>query len=191
MEPTEADCDNIQGRFTTWSLTSGARIQTGDDGTMYAATVKGSAIVGNPFEGEVETCTITIDNPTSQNAVFRFYYSNDGGTKWIILNTISGTSNPTVAKGAETTLNFSIPAASGASYKLTQISGNASVPCKVKEIAFGLQPGSSAIETVLSDIESDGEAVWYTLEGIRVEEPVGRHGIFIVKRGTQTCKVIK
>lgn len=94
--------------------------------------------------------------------MFRFYYSNDGGTKWVILNTISGTSNPTVAKGATATLNFSVPVASGASYKLTQISGNASAPCRIQEIAFGLQPGSSAIESVFSDFCSDGGRVVYS-----------------------------
>lgn len=191
MESTDDDIDNVRGRFTTWSLTSGARIQIADDGTGYATTVKGSVIVCNPFEGEVETCTITIDNPTSQNAVFRFYYSNDGGTKWVILNTISGTSNPTVAKGATATLNFSVPVASGASYKLTQISGNASAPCRIQEIAFGLQPGSSAIESVLSDFCSDGEAEWYTLEGMRIAEHAGRHGIFIVRQGAKTLKVVR
>ena len=99
--------------------------------------------------------------------------------------------NPTVAKGATATLNFSVPVASGASYKLTQISGNASAPCRIQEIAFGLQPGSSAIESVFSDFCSDGEAEWYTLEGIRISEPAGRHGIFIVRQGSKTLKVVR
>ena len=99
MELTDADCDNMQGRFTSWSLGSGARVQAEEDDTRYAATVKGSTLTCDAFEGDVETCTIKIDNPTSQNVVFRFYYSTDNGAKWIILNTISGTSNPSAAKG--------------------------------------------------------------------------------------------
>lgn len=192
MEPTDADCNNIPGRFTTWSFTSGARVLAAADGISYAATVRGSAIVCDPFVGDVETCTITIENTTSQNAIYRFYYSIDGGVKWIILNTISGTSNPVVAKESTVTLNFGVPVASGASYKLNQISGHSSEPCRIREMAFGLQPGSSAIESVVSDFcADDEEAVWYTIDGVRVADPAGRHGLFIVRQGARAIKVVR
>lgn len=192
MELTDADCDNMQGRFTSWSLGSGARVQAEEDGTRYAATVKGSTLTCDAFEGDVETCTIKIDNPTSQNVVFRFYYSIDNGAKWIILNTISGTSNPSAAKGAETTLNYSLTGQNGASYRLMQFNGNTSVPCKVREITFGLRPGSSSgIGSVVSDFDTDETAEWYNLQGVRIAAPAEAHGIFIVKQGARTFKVCR
>lgn len=192
MELTNTDCDNMQGRFTTWSFASGAYVLDDNDGSKYAAMVRGSVVACDRFDGNVETCTIKIDNPTSYNAVFRFYYSNDNGLKWVILNTISGTSNPTAPRNAETTLNFSLAGHSGASYKLMQFSGSDSEICKIREIAFGLRPEeSSAIEPVVSDYDADSPAQWYNLQGMRIASPGAAHGIFIVRQGGRTFKVFR
>lgn len=196
MALTDADCDNMQGSFSTWNFSSGARVLADGDGVRYAATVKGSVITCDPFDGEVETCAITIDNPTSQNAVFRFYCSDDNGAKWVILSTIDGTFNPTALRTSETSLHYSLAGRKGAAYRIMQFSGSSSVPCRVREISFIMRPGAtSAIENVVSGDDSDDSndsVEWYNMQGMRVAAPgCNSHGIFIVKQGGRAFKVCR
>ena len=190
MELTDGDCDNVQGRFTTWGFKSGAKVMAEEDGSQYVGITKNGILVSDPFDGEVETCSITIDNPTSQNAIFRFYYSPDGGSKWITLNSIGGSANPSVSKGTTETLNFTIPSQTGALYRIMQFSGSTTSQCKIRNVCFGLRAGSlSGIESVLPDYDEAQPVEWYNLQGVRISDPSGMHGIFIVKQGSRTCKI--
>ena len=161
-----------------------------EDGSQYVGITKNGILVSDPFDGEVETCSITIDNPTSQNAIFRFYYSPDGGSKWITLNSIGGSANPSVSKGTTETLNFTIPSQTGALYRIMQFSGSTTSQCKIRNVCFGLRAGSlSGIESVLPDYDEAQPVEWYNLQGVRISDPSGMHGIFIVKQGSRTCKI--
>lgn len=192
MEQTTADTTAVAGRFTNWDFGAGARVVRDDEGNQYATTVKNSTIACAPFTGEVETCTITVENPTSQGAVFRFYYTTDG-TTWRPISTIEGSSNPSAARGATTTFHYAPGAIKDGSFRLMQYTGNATTPCKVTRIEFGLKPGSTAaIGDILPDEAAeptDGRTHWYNLQGMEISEPTST-GIYIRRQGNKASKVL-
>lgn len=191
MDKTTSDTIGIQGRFTKWDLMNGACVHSEDDGVNYLATVKNSYLRSYPFDGSVESCAVTIYNPTSQAAIFRLYYSTDNGAVWIPVNTLEGNANPSVARNTEVTIHYSLGDVRNGIFRLNQMSGNATAPCHVKKIEFGMKADSFS---GISDIEigdmPDCEPVYYDLQGNRVAYP-DLPGIYIMKRGFETKKIIK
>lgn len=191
MERTEADTLNVEGRFTTWSFTQGARVAIGEDMNHYASTVKNSVVKCDPFDGKVETCAITIANPTTQNAIFRFHYSVDNGATWVALSNLDGTASPTVNRGTETIIHYAINNVEKAIYRLTQYSGNATTACQVKRFEFGVRGGTtSGVNEATKDNATDAEdAIYFNLQGMRVAKPE-TPGVYIVRQGERIRKVV-
>lgn len=189
MPVTASDTLNVEGRFSTWDFTSGARIATDENGQNQANTVKGSMLRCNPFEGAVETCAITISNPTTQNAIFRFHYSTDNGATWTAVNTLENTANPSIARGTEMTIHYSLGNVADASFRLTQYSGNAATPCKVSKIEFGIKAGSvSGVREISSGMPDCGiEPRFYNLNGVEIQRPTAP-GIYICRKGNKVEK---
>ena len=190
MPLTASDTTEVKGRFSNWDFSGGARVSGDDFGLNYVATVKGANLVCQPFDGTAETCSVTIENPTSQNAIFRLYYSTDGGAIWRTLSTIEGTSNPSVAKGSTTTVHYGLGALDGVSFKLTQFSGNATSECRVRKIEFGIKAGSfSEIQGIATDANA-APVEWYNIQGVRVAEKNLAPGIYIRRQGSNAVKLV-
>lgn len=192
MGLTETDTIAIEGRFTKWDLMKGAKVTADEDSIHYMATVKNSYITSYPFEGGVETCAVSIANPTSQSAIFRLYYSLDNGTSWVPVNTLEGNANPSVARDTQTIIHYNIGNIKGAMFKLAQMSGNSTTPCHVTRIEFGIR-GDSVASINMPTVDIDNEnapTIYYNLQGVRIEHP-SSPGIYIMKRGSETKKIIK
>lgn len=193
MNLTTADTLAIEGRFTTWDLIKGAKIAAKEDNVHYLASVKGSYICSYPFDGTVETCAVSITNPTSQSAIFRLYYSTDNGASWIAVNTLEGNANPSVARGDTTTIHYSLGNVRGAMFKLSQMSGNTSIPCRVNKIEFGIKGDSlSSVDMPTIDLDNENENAipeYYNMQGIRIDNP-SASGIYIEKSGNKAKKII-
>lgn len=191
MENTKADTIGIQGRFTKWDLMNGACVRFDADSVNYLATVKNSYIRSYPFDGSVESCAVTIYNASSQSTIFRLYYSTDNGAVWIPVNTLEGNANPSVAKDSEVTIHYTLGDVKNSIFRLSQMSGNASTPCHVKKIEFGMKADSfSGVSDIVVDDKPDCETVYYNLQGNRVSSPE-TPGIYIMKRGSVIKKIIK
>ncbi len=190
MEPTVNDTIAISGRFTSWDLMQGARIAVDEDGSHYAATVKNSFIRSHTFDGSVENCAVTISNPTSQSAIFRLYYSLDNGAAWTPVNTLEGNANPSVPRSSEETIHYSLGNIRGAIFRISQISGNSTTPCRIKRIEFGMKADSfSGVENIPEVTEENSTITYYNLQGMPIANPTVP-GIYIMKRGNESKKIV-
>lgn len=194
MVPTESDTTGVEGRFTTWDFINKARIVSRADSTgVDLMTLKGSEIFAAPLEGIVESASITIENPTNTAAIFRFYYSTDNRQSWKTLGSIEGTTNPNVAKNSTKAIRFNIGNLENADFRIAQYTGSTTQPCIIKDVTFSLKStNQGAVEEIIADsgVDSDTEAVWYTVTGQRLKSEPTAPGLFIRSQGSNTSKVI-
>lgn len=189
MSPTTQDAKGVEGRFTSWDFTKGARIELmADAATPVLTTVKGSEAQSGEIDATVENVAITITNPTTSPAVFRLYSSTDGKT-WKPVSTVEGSSNPSVKKGETVTLHYTTGSLQKPAFRLAQYSGNATSRCIVSKIELSVKPGSgtAGIGSIEADF-SDAPAQWYNLQGRPISKPTAP-GIYIKVEGGKAKKI--
>lgn len=190
MGITTQDSTGVQGRFTSWSFTKGARIEIPEDAaTPMLTTMKGSEAQSGVIDATVENVAITITNPTASAAIFRLYASTDGGDTWKPVSTVGGTANPSVKKGETVTIHYSSGLLPEPALRLAQYSGNTSSRCLVSKIELGVKPGSST--SAIGSIETertDGPAKWYNLQGHPISKPA-TPGIYIKVENGKSRKI--
>ncbi|WP_300302006.1 M6 family metalloprotease domain-containing protein [uncultured Muribaculum sp.] len=192
MEPAEGDAEDVAGRFARWTFLKGAAIvKPGTDGASKLATIKGSEIICNTIEADVENVAITITNPTTSNAIFRLYTSIDGG-EWITAKTVSGSSSPSVGKGQTLAIHYNTGSLVNPSLKLMQVSGSITDKCFVDCVEVMLKAGSdpSGVDGILFD-GMQAQEEWYDIHGRHIAVPEAAHGVFIRRCGNEVVKVIR
>ncbi len=189
MPATSKDTTDVEGRFTTWSFSKGARIES-DDETTSLTTVKGSEIVSGAIDATVENVEVEIDNPTSTNAAFRLYSSVDNGVTWRPVNTVDGLANPSVKKGETAILRYNTGALEKPALKFAQYTGNATAKCIVKRIQLSVKAGSGSagVDNIVTD-DANTVTRWFNLQGQPVANPAAG-GIYIKVNGTKAVKTV-
>lgn len=174
MQPTTGDAQDIYGRFTTWNLTKGARIEyVENQEETRLTTIKGSEIECAAIDATVENVAILVDNATASNAIFRLYSSTDNGSTWVPVNTVEGTANPSVRHGETTTIHYNTGSLVKPSFRLIQFTGSASSRCIVEKMEIGLKPGTeSGIDNITeAEVPSESTVKWFGINGICVNKP--------------------
>lgn len=193
MTPTADDGTRQRGRFTEWTLAKGAALATDTTkNDTYLATVKGAEVVSAPFRGEVENMRLYITNTSGGSATFRLSYADSEAGPWTSMRTATGANIPSVAIDDTAELHYKVDNLSGKCFKLTQYSGSTTRPCRVDYIEFTIKAGTgddpaAAPITIVTD--SDATPEWYTLQGLRVENPT-TPGLYIERRGSRVKKII-
>lgn len=190
MPVTSADTANVEGNYTNWDITSGARVAANEDGTHYAQMVRGSELISRAFIGVVETMAIEVENTSSTNAILRLYKSDDG-VNWMAVNNLNNSSINSVSKGTKTTFNFNIGGLKNLWYRLSETTGSASDPIKVNKIMLTLRKGTyGAVNDIVADTDdSDAPERWYNLQGHPVQgNPTP--GLYIRVRGSKVTKTL-
>lgn len=191
MLPTTGNAQDIQGRFTTWNLTKGAKIELAEETeeTMLT-TIKGSEVECAAIDATVENVAIRVNNATTSNAIFRLYYSTGKGSAWIPVNTVEGTANPSVRHGETTTIHYNTGLLEKPSFRLVQFTGSASARCIVERMEIGLKPGTeSGIDnTTVTVHATDDGPKWFSIDGRRINSPV-TPGTYIQVNGGKARKI--
>ncbi len=192
MAPTSIDTIGVEGRFTTWDFLSKSRIVARPDSTgVDLQTVKGSEIFMAPIEGTVESAAVTVTNPTTSAAIFRFYYSTDNRKTWKTVGTIEGMTNATVAKGSTVTLRYNLGSIDGADFRIAQYTGSTTSPCTIHNVTFTIKGEVNAVETIEADnLTQPGTERWYTITGQPVNAAPNVPGLYIRVQGQTATKVI-
>lgn len=193
MDPTDADAIDVRGRFTEWDFTGKARIVAREDSTgVDLRTVKGSEIFIAPFDGTVESAAVTITNPTTTGAIFRFYYSTDNRQTWKTVATLEGTTNPSVAKGSTSTLRYNLGNLEGANFRIAQYTGSTTAPCTIHDVTFTTKGKTEAVVVLPADAAdtATAPAVWYTTTGTRLAAEPSVPGLYLRACGNVVTKVI-
>lgn len=187
MAYTNEEKTEAKGKFTTWTFAGNASLANSTQG-KYAATVKGASLTAHPFEGEVETVTMSLSNPNSSYATFKFSTSDSIDGPWTTLTNVDGTKTISLSGNTDAEVNFNIGGVSGKYYRLEQATGSLSLKCRVQRILFTIKPKpSTSAVTVVEN--PDAPCEWYTLQGARVDSP-SAPGVYIRRQGTSVVKVL-
>lgn len=158
----ESSASNIEGAFTTWSFTKGAKVVEITDaslglGTRAVSTVRSAEFTTGTVEAEVESFAITVHNASTSSAIVRAYYSTNNGASWISVKNIEGTGNPSVAPGTTAHYTFNIGAAKDARYRFVQYSGSSDGNIFFDDITFNCKPGSvGGVNDIIYDLTESG-----------------------------------
>jgi M6 family metalloprotease-like protein len=197
MGVTDADATELKGRFATWNLTKGARVAVTDtvSDNHAVALVKSACLELNPFGKRINNISISLTSASTSSSTIRCYYSLDGGSSWILLNTLDGTASVSVpaGKSANTQYNLAnIDNRDDIIVRFTETLGNTSLPCYIDNVTVIVDADSDAsgIETIADDIfddNSNAPTEYYDLSGHRVANP--STGFYIVRRGNKVSKL--
>lgn len=192
MQPTQDDIQGINGRFATWTLMKGARIEARNEDSeeTMLTTVKGSEVECGRIDATVENVAIRVNNATTSNAIFRLYSSTDNGNTWKPVNAVEGTANPSVRQGETITIHYNTGALEKPSLRLVQFTGNATARCVVERMEISLKPGSqSSIHDVVKEWHPGPETErWFDIYGRGISSP-DAPGIYIKVTGSKAQKV--
>lgn len=153
MPVTTSDAHGMKGTFTEWSFTKGATVdavefENPDLGRRAAATVKSGEIISGTVGQEVESMSVTIYNASASSAIIRTYISHDGGTTWVSLKNLDGTTNLSIAAGTTTEQTYNLGTAKGIRFKFLQYSGHKTEKCYFDNIKLNCKPATTSIYTV-------------------------------------------
>ncbi|MDE6715920.1 MAG: M6 family metalloprotease domain-containing protein [Muribaculaceae bacterium] len=160
----ESSASNIEGAFTTWSFTKGAKVVEITDaslglGTRAVSTVKSAEFISGKVEAEVESFAITVHNASAASAIVRAYYSTNNGVSWVSVTNIEGTGNPSVAAGTTARYAYNIGAVKDARYRFVQYSGSSDGSIFFDDITFNCKPGTLGVSDVMQDASALNVAV--------------------------------
>ncbi len=158
MDLTTANATGLQGRYTTWSLTGGARVAAAGEsnagnGTQAASMIRSSEVVSGQLPWEVQSLSFTYFNPTTSTTIVRTYYNTPDNSTWVTLKDDSGLESVTIAAGEQATLSFNTVLPQGAQVRILQYTGHRTNPCYLDDITCIVATDDPAIE---GDINGDG-----------------------------------
>lgn len=160
MPLTHSDTTGVQGAFSKWTLTGGARICQPDsgwaDGKQAAGLIKNSEIYyTDPVPYPITTVKFNYYNPSSNRAVLRCYSSTDGGATWQGVSTFSGSSYLMIDGGASTEGEFKVASSVPALIKFKLFSGSATTMNYIDNIRINYE-GSTVVQDIEGDMNGDG-----------------------------------
>lgn len=222
MEVTTADAYDIEGVFADWSFMKGATIDEPDFdepdlGRRSAATVKSAEITSGLINRNVESMSVTVYNASSSSAIIRTYMSSDGGSTWVPLQNLDGTTNQSVTAGSTTVFTYNLGEAENVCFRFVQYSGHKTQKCYFDNIRINCKPTTTAIMPVTGATSNtmvtsngdctvginadgnDGTPVHaYSIQGMRVASTtlgggsatlrLPAKGIYIIRCGNETLK---
>lgn len=191
MPATTGDSEGLEGRFASWKLSKGALIETDSEtGINHLIMKKGAEAESSVIDYMVENASVSITNPSSTSAVFRFYSSVDDGKTWVPVKTVEGTAVPSVKSGT-TTIHYSTGTLEKPMFRLVQYTGSSSQKCMVNRITLGVE--GKQVPTSIGTLEADGAdtlpEAWYDLHGRRISHPT-QPGIYVKTAGGKSKKII-
>ncbi|MBR1882427.1 MAG: M6 family metalloprotease domain-containing protein [Muribaculaceae bacterium] len=161
MPLTQNDTTQVPGAFSQWNLSKKARVVEPDSGWCNGhralALLKNSeAVTTTPITQAVNTITCTFGNPTTSSAVFRVYYSTNGGASWTFASRYTGESISRLAAGESATYTYRIETDStkATTFRIMLFSGSSTVPCYVDDVIVSYVDNSTPV--LVGDVNGDG-----------------------------------
>jgi M6 family metalloprotease-like protein len=168
MPLTSGDAQELEGKFTTWTLASGASIVASNDttGTLgYGAQLLGLVRSATAATGVIDRTVTSIsfdvcvaDDYGSSTGSIYCQYDEYGSDDWSSLASTEGKSVTVVAAGDTLQLSYKVPSLKGASYRLLLKTGNRTKPVCIDNFRLQFDPNESvanALTTVRSDAPFD------------------------------------
>lgn len=209
----------ISGKFCTWTLLNGAKIEsiaTLNEGTRAVATTMGASLTTSDIPNEIDFITVDFYNPTNYLTSMLCQYSEDNGQTWLTLNTINDDEQVRLTAKTNTHVTFKAQTPKHCLYRFTESIGNRT--SYIDNITFILDKQhmsstdpiqyrhNQALKAYISGPElnitstDNGIIHIYSIDGrvISTVNPVDgfasttlpTHGIYIILQGANAIKIL-
>ena len=216
---TDGTQSEISGKFCTWTLRNGAKIESItslNEGTRSVATTMSASLTTSDIPHEIDFITADFYNPTNYLTSMICQYSEDNGLTWRTLNTINNDEQVRLTAKTNTHVTFKAQTPKHCQYRFTESIGNKT--SYIDNITFILDkqhmsstgsiqyPHNQALNVTISGPElritsTDNTTIHiYSIDGRSISTIIPDNGfastslpsrgIYIIRQGTNAIKIL-
>ena len=181
MSITTDDIEGVDGRFTKWSFTNGAKVVTPPDGvgdgSRAVAMTKGSLVTTDQVSGSVFMLTVKVYNPSNRYVVLYLQYLDKNG-KWNVVKGSDGNALQTIDAGVTKELTYMPNVEADTQFRFYLSNAAANQICYIDDVTFRFDGNEN------SSVEEKTIAATGTMTVRRVGENVVVNGVADGRRVT-------
>ena len=181
----------LSGRYCQWQLIGTQLAEPGEDncnGQKAIAFGQNTALRSSEIQQQVNRILMTVYNPNSTSARLQAYKTNSSG-KWEELSGLNNNATGGVSANSSGVLMFDVDWSNPCAYQFIKRTGN--VTFYMDDLIFDFDDAiPDAIRDVRAQPSATGRPQFYDLSGRRVDESQLKGGVYIMKDGNRTRKIM-